>query len=46
MSYVATLDRVLNCDLLYSGLTRLPAEGEELFARGSICSWAAAYLPS
>lgn len=33
MSYVAGVG-IVNCDLLYSGLTRLPAEGEELFARG------------
>ena len=33
MSYVAGVG-IVNCDLLYSGLTRLPTEGEELFARG------------
>lgn len=33
MSYVAGFG-IVNCDLLYSGLTRLPTEGEELFARG------------
>lgn len=33
MSYVAGVG-IVNCDLLYSGLARLPTEGEELFARG------------
>ena len=25
---------VLNCDLLFSGLSRLPVEGEEIYAKG------------
>ena len=33
MRYVAGVG-IVNCDLLYSGMPRLPAEGEEVFSRG------------
>lgn len=33
MGYIAGVG-LLNCDLLFSGLNRLPEEGEELFAKG------------
>ena len=33
MRYVAGAG-VVNCDILYSGITRLPSEGEEIFSTG------------
>lgn len=36
---------LLNCDLLFSGLPRLPVEGRSFTPRALTCSWGAACPP-